>query len=144
MPYRIFCAFVLAVSIAFIGTAIGYEFLHLPNSTLLTKLGIMSLLMGLYMYFDAKDITLRSDQLVLNTYVRQISIILGSFMFVAAIKELLDGKSVQLANFGTMEMKRKSAREVVHPSTKQRTLVPEKMQLTFKPSTATKEQLKNA
>lgn len=59
-------------------------------------------------------------------------------------KELLDGKSVQLANFGTMEMKRKSAREVVHPSTKQRTLVPEKMQLTFKPSTATKEQLKNA
>jgi nucleoid DNA-binding protein len=59
-------------------------------------------------------------------------------------KELLDGKSVQLANFGTMEMKRKSAREVVHPSTKQRTLVPEKMQLTFKPSTATKEHLKNA
>jgi nucleoid DNA-binding protein len=59
-------------------------------------------------------------------------------------KELLDGKSVQLANFGTMEMKRKSAREVVHPSTKQRTLVPEKMQLTFKPSTATKEQVKNA
>jgi nucleoid DNA-binding protein len=59
-------------------------------------------------------------------------------------KELLDGKSVQLAYFGTMEMKRKSAREVVHPSTKQRTLVPEKMQLTFKPSTATKEQLKNA
>ena len=59
-------------------------------------------------------------------------------------KELLDGKSVQLANFGTMEMKRKRAREVVHPSTKQRTLVPEKMQLTFKPSTATKEQLKNA
>ena len=59
-------------------------------------------------------------------------------------KELLDGKSVQLANFGTMEMKHKSAREVVHPSTKQRTLVPEKMQLTFKPSTATKEQLKNA
>ena len=59
-------------------------------------------------------------------------------------KELLDGKSVQLANFGTMEMKRKSAREVVHPTTKQRTLVPEKMQLTFKPSTATKEQLKNA
>ena len=59
-------------------------------------------------------------------------------------KELLDGKSVQLANFGTMEMKRKSAREVVHPTTKQRTLVPEKMQLTFKPSTSTKEQLKNA
>ena len=97
MPYRIFCVFILVVSIAFIGTAIGYAFLHLPNSTLLTKLGIMSLLMGLYMYFDAKDIALRSYQLVLNTYVRQISIILGSFMFVAAIKELLDGKRKKIA-----------------------------------------------
>lgn len=59
-------------------------------------------------------------------------------------KELLDGKSVQLPNFGTLEMKLKNAREIVHPTTKQRTLVPEKMQLTFKASSSIKEQLKNA
>lgn len=59
-------------------------------------------------------------------------------------KELLAGKSVQLPNFGTLEMKRKNAREVVHPTTKKRTLVPEKMQLAFKASTSIKEQLKNA
>ena len=59
-------------------------------------------------------------------------------------RELLDGKSVQLSNFGTLEMKLKNAREVVHPTTKQRTLVPEKMQLNFKASAAIKEQLKNA
>lgn len=59
-------------------------------------------------------------------------------------KELLDGKSVQWAHFGTMEMTRKNAREVVHPTTRKRTLVPEKMQLTFKASSAIKEQLKNA
>ena len=58
-------------------------------------------------------------------------------------KELLAGKSVQLQNFGTMEIKRKNAREVVHPQTKERTVVPEKMQLTFKPNQSTKEQLKN-
>ena len=58
-------------------------------------------------------------------------------------KELLAGKSVQLQNFGTMEIKRKNAREVVHPQTKERTIVPEKMQLTFKPNQSTKEQLKN-
>jgi nucleoid DNA-binding protein len=64
---------------------------------------------------------------------------------VAAMqKELLEGKSVQLGNLGTLEMKRKSAREVVHPTTKERTLVPEKMQLTFKASSTIKEQLKNA
>ena len=59
-------------------------------------------------------------------------------------RELLAGKCVQLQNFGTLEMKRKSARETVHPTTKKRTLVPEKMQLTFKASTTIKEQLKNA
>ena len=58
-------------------------------------------------------------------------------------KELLAGKSVQLQNFGTLEMKRKNARIVVHPQTKERTEITEKMQLTFKPNQSTKEQLKN-
>ena len=58
--------------------------------------------------------------------------------------ELLAGKSVQLQNFGLLEMKRKNARVVVHPQTKERTVVPEKMQLSFKPNQSTKEQLKNA
>ena len=59
-------------------------------------------------------------------------------------KELLAGKSVQLQNFGTLEMQRKNARTVVHPKTKEITTIPEKMQLTFKASTTIKEQLKNA
>lgn len=59
-------------------------------------------------------------------------------------KELLAGKSVLLQNFGTLEMKRKSARVVVHPQTKERTVTPEKMQLTFKANVTIKEQLKNA
>lgn len=59
-------------------------------------------------------------------------------------KELLSGKCVQLQNFGTLEMTRKNARTVVHPKTKEKTFVPEKMQLTFKASNSIKEQLKNA
>lgn len=59
-------------------------------------------------------------------------------------KELLNGKSVQIPNFGTLEIKRKNSREVVHPTTKQRTVVPEKLQLNFKASAVIKEQLKNA
>ena len=58
-------------------------------------------------------------------------------------KELLAGKSVQLQNFGTLEMKRKNARVVVHPQTKERTTIPEKMQLTFKPNQTTKKKKKN-
>ncbi len=58
-------------------------------------------------------------------------------------KNLLAGTSVQLQNFGTLEMKRRGARTVVLPKTGERTTVPEKMQLTFKPYQAVKEQLKN-
>ena len=58
-------------------------------------------------------------------------------------KELLGGKSVQLQNFGTLEMTRKSARTVVHPKTKERTEIPEKTQLSFKVSNTIKEELKN-
>jgi nucleoid DNA-binding protein len=41
-------------------------------------------------------------------------------------------------------MTRKNARTVVHPKTKEKTYIPEKMQLTFKASNSIKEQLKNA
>lgn len=97
MPYRSFCIFILIMSIALIGIAIGYRFLHLQNSTLLLKLGIMSLLMGVYMYFDTNVISLQSDMIVFNTYVRQISIMFAAWMFVAGATELLQGKRRKIA-----------------------------------------------
>ena len=54
-------------------------------------------------------------------------------------RELLAGKSVQLQNFGSLEMKKRNARIVVHPKTQERTEVPEKMQLVFKPNQAVKD-----
>lgn len=97
MPYRVFCAFILVAAIAFIGISVVYQRLRLPSSMLLLKLGIMSLLMGVYMYFDAKDIHLRSDQALFNTYVRQLAIMLAAWMLVNGITELLQGKRRKLA-----------------------------------------------
>jgi DNA-binding protein HU-beta len=57
-------------------------------------------------------------------------------------KELLNGKIVQLPNLGTLEMKRRNARVIVHPKTQIRTEVPEKMQLNFKPNQAAKDMFK--
>ena len=54
-------------------------------------------------------------------------------------KELLNGATVQLQNFGSLEMKKRSARVVVHPKTQERTEIPEKMQLVFKPNQAIKD-----
>lgn len=97
MPYRYFCTFVLVASIVLIGTAIGYRLLNLPNSTLLLKLGVMSLLMGAYMYLDAKDIFLRNNKIVFNTYVRQIAIMLAALLLSAGAMELLREKCRKLA-----------------------------------------------
>ena len=56
---------------------------------------------------------------------------------------LLKGSSVQLQNFGTLEMKRRKARTVVLPNSGERTTIPEKMQLVFKPYPTLKENLKD-
>ena len=97
LPYRAACIFILVVSIAFIGTAVGYQFLHLPHSSLLLKLGIMSLLMGMYMYFDAKDISLQNDEIVFNTYVRRISMMLAAWILETGVLEFLKEKRKKIA-----------------------------------------------
>lgn len=97
MAYRYFCIFVFVASIALIGTAIGYLLLRLPNSTLLLKMGVMSLLMGVYMYLDTKDIFLRNDQMVFNTYMRQAAMMLAAMMLAAGIMELLQEKRKKIA-----------------------------------------------
>lgn len=97
MPYRSFCIFIIVASIALIGTAVGYYLLHLPNSTLLLKLGIMSLFMGVYMYLDTKDIFLRYNRIVYNTYIQQIAMMLAAWMLGTGITELLEGKRKKIA-----------------------------------------------
>lgn len=61
----------------------------------------------------------------------------------ALVQALLDGKSVLMQNFGTLEVKQKKERLSVHPKTGVRTLTPPKLQVNFKPNPNMKEELKN-
>ena len=54
-----------------------------------------------------------------------------------------NGDCVQIANFGTFEVKKRLERIIVNPGTQQRMLVPPKLVLNFKPVAAIKEELKN-
>ena len=61
----------------------------------------------------------------------------------AVIREnLMDGKAVQLQGLGTLEVKERSERVVVHPRTGERTVVPRKNQLVFRPVANLKDELK--
>ena len=60
------------------------------------------------------------------------------------VQARLDGKSVMIQNFGTLEVKQKNERVTVHPKTGVRTLTPPKLQVNFKANPNLKEELKNA
>ena len=65
--------------------------------------------------------------------------------FNAVVREnLMAGKTVQLQGLGALEVKTKNARTIVHPKTGERTEIPSKNQLVFKPVATVKEALKNS
>ena len=55
----------------------------------------------------------------------------------------MEGVMVQVANFGTFEVKKKLERIMVNPATGQRMLVPPKLVLGFKPNSVWKDKVKN-
>lgn len=55
---------------------------------------------------------------------------------------LMSGKSIQLQGLGSLEIKERNERIIVHPKTGERTLVPSKNQLVFRPVNNMKDELK--
>lgn len=96
LPFLIAGIFVIVFSIALIGTAIGYLLLKLPDSILLLKLGVLSIMMGVYILIDTRDISLRINQTVFHTYVCQLSILLAAWILGICITHLLKDKRKQI------------------------------------------------
>lgn len=57
------------------------------------------------------------------------------------LDELMQGKQIQILEFGTFEIRQKNERVSVNPITQKRTIVPPKQQLSFKLSPTLKEKL---
>ncbi len=57
-------------------------------------------------------------------------------------ENLMAGKAIQLQGLGTLEIKERSERVIVHPKTGDRTIVPSKNQLVFRPVANLKDELK--
>lgn len=60
------------------------------------------------------------------------------------VENLLQGRAVQLQNLGTLEIKEKNARTIVHPKTGERNIVPARKQLVMRPTAAMKELLRTS
>lgn len=57
-------------------------------------------------------------------------------------EKLMDGKAIQLQGLGVLEIKERQARTIVHPRTGERTVIPSKNQLVFRPVANMKDELK--
>lgn len=60
----------------------------------------------------------------------------------ALTEKLSDKKSVSIHGFGSFEVRQKKERLTVNPLTKERSIVPAKLALAFKPSTVYKDKIK--
>ena len=58
------------------------------------------------------------------------------------VKTLEEGSVVSITGFGTFEVKKKTERITINPTSKQRMLVPPKLVLTYKPSNLLKDKIK--
>lgn len=67
---------------------------------------------------------------------------LMSSMLANMADHLQDSNVVSIQGFGTFEVKKKAERISINPTTKQRMLVPPKLVLAYKPSTALKDKFK--
>jgi nucleoid DNA-binding protein len=60
----------------------------------------------------------------------------------AIVREnLMDGKAIQLQGLGAFEIKERKERVIVHPRTGERSVVPSKNQLVFRPVATIKDEL---
>lgn len=57
-------------------------------------------------------------------------------------EHLMAGKAIQLQGLGALEIKERKERVIVHPKTGERTVVPSKSQLVFRPVANMKDELK--
>ena len=58
-------------------------------------------------------------------------------------KNLMAGKTIQIQGVGSLEVKERKERVIVHPKTGERTVSPSRQLIAFKPADNIKESLKN-
>lgn len=61
----------------------------------------------------------------------------------AIVQQLLDGKSVLIQGFGALEVRQKKERISVHPKTGERSMIPPKQQVAFRPTQNLKDEINN-
>ncbi len=79
---------------------------------------------------DRTGYTIKDTSLLINALLEEVT------------QQLEEGNAISIQGFGAFEVKKKSERISINPTTKQRMLVPPKLVLSYKPSNLLKEKFK--
>lgn len=99
MPYQITGMFIMVVSVALLGMALGYLVQRISSGSLLWSMGLMSLFMSGYILMDTIDNEFRSNLIVFNTCMRLFCILFGSLELANCIRKILTGKRCKIAGY---------------------------------------------
>ncbi|MGN0465793.1 MAG: sensor histidine kinase [Lachnospiraceae bacterium] len=97
-PYWVVGLFILVVSIALIGTAIGYFLQRNPSGDLLWSMGFFSLFVSGYILLDTVDLEYKSRMIVLNTCMRQCCIFFSALGLTDCIRKTITGKRKRIVD----------------------------------------------
>ncbi|MDD6207075.1 MAG: histidine kinase [Clostridiales bacterium] len=104
MPYRIAGIFIIVVSVALLGMALGYFGWRIPFAGILWCLGLTSLCFGGYILMDTVDLFFYCDRIVFNTFVRYYCIMFALLALSEGIAKTLTGKEKKMADGLTIAM----------------------------------------
>lgn len=80
---------IIIISLVIIGVALAALFLSIPYANFVWTGGWLALFSSVFILFDLSDISFISNPILVNSYVRQISIIMASYMLDVAIVNLM-------------------------------------------------------
>lgn len=99
--YEMLSMILIIGGIVLMGMALAYQILKLPLGSILWNIGLMTIFIGGYVFFDMSNIQFKSDMVVFNTYIRQICIRFALLELGACTWKILSGKASKLVRITT-------------------------------------------
>lgn len=96
-PFRILGSMLIITALMLLGGALSGAIVRFQASEKLMKLGFLELFAGGFIYYDTIDSFFQTELLVLNTYVRQLCMMLAAFCLLVFISDALTGKKRSVA-----------------------------------------------
>lgn len=100
-PFTAVATVLIIASLLVLGAAVTAGITRIPTGGKLVKLGLLTAFAGVYFLLDTIDLSLWSGQNIINTYGRQISMMLSVHLMGVLNRDALTGQQKRIASVAT-------------------------------------------